>query len=452
MMGLPVGIDRLLRTVFRMAPWAQMKAEQPTSWWERLLPFKIQKRQPPAFSPLPEAPQPVAPAVATPEPAPAPADYTVDWRKYFNDVYQQLQRRPMPAPPELPMPIEPGETDWQRLLPLAIGLLFAPQHVREGMLQGMAQQYADQLEKQREYVRALAERAYKQAELQRQHQMLQEQQEAQAREDALKLAMSMATDEERRAMQAQMEALRNQRALEVARMQNDMQAVSRHMALANNPALPAEQRAAAYQNAAAILERYGYQLPALPTLPSVQERGQALRETIEPQKMQLEQQRFDFEKWRGQEQVRQGWKRIEQMQQNIAISAARLANSVSSQNWSQAQDTIRNLNAYNWQLQSEEESLTKQLNASTKDELGRPIPVYNIPLSRQGQLLAGATPTSPLEAQWQDLALRLAAVRRERQRAAQLLQNTVLPPTPAATPPATGKPVFKTRGGNTFTP
>lgn len=458
MMGFQMGIDRLLRSLFSVAPWAQMKAEPPTSWWEKLTPFKWQKRPQPQFSPLPA--QPVAatepaPAPVAPEPAavqPAQVDYSVDWRKYFNDVYSQLQRRPLPPPPELPMPAQPAETDWQKLLPLALGTMLAPSSVREGMLQALAQRYVSEQQAQQDYIRALAERAYRQAELERQHQMLQEQQDAQTRDEALKLAMSMATDEERRQLQSQLEALRNARALEVARMQNDMQAVSRHMAIVNNPNLPAEQRAAAYQNAAAILSQYGYELPPMPSVPSVAERQQVLREQIEPQRLQLERERFDLERWRSQEQVKQGWKRIEQAQQGIALSAQRLAQSLARQNWQQAQDAIKNLSIYQSQLAKEEDSITRQLNASTKDELGRPVPVHNIPLQRQQQLLAGAMPTSPLEAQWQDLALRLATVRRERQRAAQLLQNAVLPSAPAASPPATGKPAFKTRSGNVFTP
>lgn len=406
---------------------------------------------PPASPDLQMEPLSLRATMPVETPLPATPDYSVDWRKYFSDVYRELQRRPLPPPVELPMPAEPAEIDWRRLLPIAIGLMFAPQHVREGVVQGLTASYLDQLENQREYVRALMERAYRQAELNRQHAIQQEQLEAQAREDALKIAQAMATDEERRAIQAQLEALRNQRALEIARMQNDMQAVSRHMALANNPNLPAEQRAAAYQNAAAILSQYGYELPALPAMPSVSERAQSLRESVEPEKLRLEQKRFDLEKWRAQQQVRQGWKRIEQMQQNINISAQRLANSIRSENWKQAQDIIMNLSTYQKQLQSDEESLTKQLNASTKNEFDKPTPVYDIPLERQGQLLAGALPTSPLEAQWQDLALRLAAVRRERQRVAQLLQNAVLPPVSA--PPAPARtPVFKTRSGNTFTP
>lgn len=188
-------------------------------------------------------------------------------------------------------------------------------------------------------------------------------------------------------------------------------------------------------------------------MPSVAERQQVLRERIEPQRLQLERERFDLERWRSQEQVKQGWKRIEQAQQGIALSAQRLAQSLARQNWQQAQDAIKNLSIYQSQLAKEEDSITRQLNAHTKDELGRPVPVYNIPPQRQQQLLAGATPTSPLEAQWQDLKMRLAAVRRERQRAAQLLQNAVLPPSAQPNPsPKPATPVFKTRSGNIFTP
>ncbi len=373
-----------------------------------------------------------------------------DWQRYFNEIYSTLQRRQIPVP-QLPMPLEPTQTDWQRLLPVAIGLLFAPEHVRSGALLAAAQRFAGEQEALKQYQQALQERDFQQAELERQAALQQEQADAQARETALRVATGLATDEERRQLQQMLAALQAQSRLDIAKMNADMQAVSRHMAIANNPSLPAEQRAAAYQNAASILAQYGYELPTIPAAPSVPEQQQQLREQIEPQQLQLQREKFDFSKWRASQEVQQGWARINQMQQRLQIQAQSLTRAMQNQNWKQAQDALQNIRSYYGQLGKEENNLIKALNASTRDELGRPVPVYNIPLERQSQLLAGSPPASPLEAQWQDLALRLAAVRRERQRAAHIIQQVVMPA--AQTPPPTQtKPVFKTRSGNTFTP
>lgn len=456
MMGFQMGIDRLLRSLFSVAPWAQMKAEPPTSWWEKLMPFKWQKRPQPQFSPLPA--QPVAatePAPVAPEPAavqPAQVDYSVDWRKYFNDVYSQLQRRPLPPPPELPMPAQPAETDWQKLLPLALGMMLAPSSVRDGMLQALAQRYVSEQQAQQDYIRALAERAYRQAELERQHQILQEQQDAQTRDEALKLAMSMAADEERRALQAQLETLRNQRALEVARMQNDMQAVSRHMAIVNNPNLPAEQRAAAYQNAAAILAQYGYELPALPSMPSVAERQQVLREQIEPQRLQLAErkqqfreeswkQEFDLKRWQAQQQVQQKWQQLRNQERQVGISAGRLQLAIRNQNWKEARAAQGDVVKLYQQLDKQEQDLMRELNRS--GQFGNQFDV--IPTARMQQLLAGAPPQDAVEARFQDIGTRLMKVREMKGKLETMFTAPIPAPQPASRP--TPAPQLGTQGG-----
>lgn len=468
-MNIPAwwGFNRMLNVArARIAPWARAALLNERAWWARMFPW--QKRPEPQFSPLPPTPEPTqetppAPAPPLPTEQPLQQDYTVDWRKYFPDIYEQLRKREQPPVVELPMPQQPRETDWGKLASLLLGLMStSPEAVRAGVVKGVVSELLRQQQEREAYVRALAERAYRMAEAERQRQIAQEQADAQAREAALRMAQAMATDEERRALQAQLqaersalqaqlEALRNARQLEAAKINADMQAVSRHMAIANNPQLPKEQRAAAYQNAAAILSQYGYELPALPAAPSVAERAQQLREQIEPQKLELARQEFDLKKWAEQNRIRQGWERIRQMQQNISLAAARLAQSVQTQNQKMAQDSIKNLSVYHNQLAKEEDSLVQQLNAHTRDELGRPVPVFNIPLARQEQLRAGALPTTPIEAQWQDLTLRLQAVRRERERASQLLRNLILPPV-TPTPRANPQPTFRTRSGNTFTP
>jgi hypothetical protein len=183
------------------------------------------------------------------------------------------------------------------------------------------------------------------------------------------------------------------------------------MAIANNPNLPAEQRVAAYQNAAAILARYGYELPAIPAAPSVSERAQQLREQIEPAELELQKERFDFEKWKGQEQIKQGWARINDMRQRTSIAAAKLGQAAQTRDDKLRAQAFTQSRLLLGQLNKHERALMSALNARTKDEYGRSVPKYNIPLQRQQQLLSGAPPANPQEAQWQDLALRLGEVR-----------------------------------------
>jgi hypothetical protein len=334
-----------------------------------------------------------------------------DWRTYFNEYVRLLRRQPIPLP-QLQPPVAPTQTDWQRTLPALIGMLFAPGGFRQGFLQGLMARFQQEREAQRQYAEAMREFANQQAQLAFQQAQQEALADQQAQEQALKLSLSTLSDEQKRELQRQIEALRAQTRISVEQMQNDMQAVSRHMAIANNPSLPAEQRAAAYQNAAAILSRYGYELPALPAAPSVAERAQQLREQMEPAKLELQKERFDFEKWKGQEQIKQGWQRIQEMQKRTSIAVAKLGQAAQSRDDKLRAQSLAQSRMLLGQLNAHERALMSALNARTTDEYGRSVPKYNIPLQRQQQLLSGAPPANPQEAQWQDLALRLSETRR----------------------------------------
>jgi gas vesicle protein len=366
--------------------------------------------------------QPLAPPVAEPElpqlSLQAPPiqqqqqqEQLPDWRTYFNEYVRLLRRQPIPFP-QLQPPLAPTQTDWQRTLPALIGMLFAPGGFREGFLQGLMTRYQQEQEAQGQYDEAMRDFANQQAQLAYQQAQQEALADQQAQDQALKLALSTMSDEQKRELQRQIEVLRNATRLDIERMQNDMQAVSRHMAIANNPSLPAEQRAAAYQNAAAILSRYGYELPALPAAPSVSERAQQLREQVEPAKLELQKERFDFEKWRGQQQVQQGWQRIDEMRKRTGIAAAKLGQAAQSRDDKLRSQAFTQARLLLGQLDKHERALMSALNARTTDEYGRPIPKYNITLQRQQELLSGAPPTNAQEAQWQDLALRLGETRR----------------------------------------
>jgi hypothetical protein len=367
--------------------------------------------------------QPLAPPVVEPELPPlslqAPPiqqqeqqqQQEPDWRAYFNEYVKLLRRQPIPLPTFQP-PLAPSQTDWQRTLPALIGMLFAPGGFREGFMQGLMARFQQEQEAQRQYAEAMRDFANQQALMAFQQAQQQALAEQQAQEQALKLSLSTLSDEQKRDLQRQIEALRAQTRISVEQMQNDMQAVSRHMALANNPGLPAEQRVAAYQNAAAILSRYGYELPAIPVAPSVAERAQQLKEQIEPAELKLKQEKFDFEKWKGQQQVQQGWARINDMRQRTSIAAAKLGQAARDRDDKLRAQAFAQARLLLGQLNEHERSLMLALNASVVDEYGRRKPKYNIPLARQQQLLAGAPAANPLEAQWQDLALRLSETRR----------------------------------------
>jgi hypothetical protein len=334
-----------------------------------------------------------------------------DWRTYFNEYVKLLRRQPIPLP-QLQPPLAPTQTDWRRTLPALIGMLFAPGGFREGFLQGLTARFQQEQEAKSQYEEAMREFANQQALMAFQQAQQEALAEQQAQEQALKLALSTMSDEQKRELQRQIEALRNATRLDIERMQADMQAVSRHMAIANNPNLPAEQRAAAYQNAAAIMARYGYELPAIPAAPSVSERAQQLREQIEPAKLELQKERFDFEKWKGQQQVQQGWARINDMRRRTSIAAAKLGQAAQTRDDKLRAQAFTQSRLLLGQLNEHERALMSALNARTKDEYGRSVPKYNIPLARQQQLLAGAPPANATEAQWQDLALRLGEVRK----------------------------------------
>jgi hypothetical protein len=367
--------------------------------------------------------QPLAPPVAEPElpqlslqappaqPQQQQEQQEPDWRVYFNEYVRLLRRQPIPLP-QLQPPLAPSQTDWQRVLPSLIGMLFAPGGFREGFMQGLMSRFQQEQEAKSQYAEAMREFANQQAQMAFQQAQQEALADQQAQDQALKLALSTLSDEQKRELQRQIEVLRNATRLDIERMQNDMQAVSRHMAIANNPSLPAEQRAAAYQNAAAILSRYGYELPALPAAPSVAERAQQLREQMEPAKLKLQKERFDFEKWKGQEQIKQGWQRIDEMRRRTGIAAAKLGQAAQSRDDKLRAQAATQARMLLGQLNAHERALMSALNARTTDEYGRSVPKYNIPLARQQQLLAGAPPANPQEAQWQDLALRLGEVRR----------------------------------------
>jgi len=401
--------------------------------------------------------QPLAPPVAEPElpqlslqapPAQSQQqrgqEQLPDWRAYFNEYVRLLRRQPIPLP-QLQPPLAPPQTDWQRTLPALIGMLFAPGGFREGFMQGLMARFQQEQEAQRQYAEAMREFANQQAQLAYQQAQQQALAEQQAQDQALKLALSSMSDEQKRELQRQIEALRAQTRISVEQMQNDMQAVSRHMALANNPGLPAEQRAAAYQNAAAILSRYGYELPALPAAPSVAERAQQLREQIEPQKMSLEEKRFDLVRWRAQEEVKQGWERIAAQKAQVGVSLQRLGLAVQRGQREQVSQQLRALQNTHQALVREEQALMRQLNATTRDELGRPVPVYNIPLQRQRELLSGATPQNATEAQWQDIALRLGEVRQLKQQTLPVLLAATVPVAKPNTPKAGASAARDTR-------
>jgi len=380
--------------------------------------------------------QPLAPPVAEPElpqlSLEAPPiqqqeqQQEPDWRAYFNEYVRLLRRQPIPLP-RLQPPLAPSQTDWQRVLPSLIGMFFAPGGFREGFLQGLMARFQQEQEAQRQYAEAVREFANQQAQLAFQQAQQEALAEQRAQEQALRLALSSMSDEQKRELQRQIEALRAATRIDLERMQNDMQAVSRHMAIANNPNLPTEQRAAAYENAATILSRYGYDLPAIPVQPSVQERAQQLREQIEPQKMSLEEKRFDLARWRAQEQVKQGWERIATQKAQVGVSLQRLGLAVQRGQQQQVSQQLRALQNTHQALVREEQGLMRQLNATTRDELGRPVPVYNIPLQRQRELLSGATPRNATEAQWQDIALRLGEVRQLKQQTLPVLLAATVP-------------------------
>jgi len=341
-----------------------------------------------------------------------------DWRVYFNEYVRLLRRQPIPLP-QLQPPLAPSQTDWQRVLPSLIGMLFAPGGFRQGFMQGLMSRFQQEQEAQRQYAEAVREFANQQAQLAFQQAQQEALGEQRAQEQALRLALSTMSDEQKRELQRQIEALRAATKIDLERMQNDMQAVSRHMAIANNPNLPAEQRAAAYQNAAAILSQYGYELPAIPAAPSVREREQALAEQVKPAELKLKQekfdfekQKFDFEKWKSQETIKQGWARINEMRQRTSIAAAKLGQAAQSRDDKLRAQAFVQARLILGELNKQERALMSALNARTTDEYGRSAPKYNIPLARQHQLLAGAPATNPQEAQWQDMALRLGEVRR----------------------------------------
>jgi len=371
--------------------------------------------------------QPLAPPVAEPElpqlSLQAPPveqqeqqQQEPDWRVYFNEYVRLLRRQPIPLP-QLQPPLAPSQTDWQRTLPALIGMLFAPGGFRQGFMQGLMTRFQQEQEAQRQYAEAMREFANQQALMAFQQAQQGALADQQAQQQALRLALSTMSDEQKRELQRQIEALRAATRIDLERMHNDMQAVSRHMALANNPNLPAEQRAAAYQNAAAILSMYGYELPAIPVAPSVQERGQALAEQVKPAELKLKQfdfekEKFDFEKWKAQEQIKQGWARINEMRQRTSIAAAKLGQAAQSRDDKLRSQAFIQARLILGDLTKHERALMSALNARTTDEYGRSAPKYNIPLARQQQLLSGAPAANPLEAQWQDLALRLGEVRR----------------------------------------
>ena len=367
---------------------------------------------PPAIEPeLPQLSLQAPPIQSQPQLQQQQQEQEPDWRAYFNEYVRLLRRQPIPLPAFQP-PLAPTQTDWQRSLPALLGALFAPGGFRQGFLQGLMARFEQEQEAQRQYAESMREFANQQAQLVYQQAQQEALADQQAQEQALRLALSTMSDEQKRELQRQIEALRSATKLDIERMQSDMQAVSRHMALANNPSLPAQQRAAAYQNAAAILSRYGYELPALPAAPSVAERAQQLREQIEPAKLELQQQRFDFEKWKGQQQVRQGWERIKDMHRRTSITAAKLGQAVQARDDKLRGQAITQSRLLLEQLSKHERALMSALNARVEDEYGRSTVKYNIPLPRQQQLLAGAPPANAQEAQWQDLALRLAETRR----------------------------------------
>jgi hypothetical protein len=368
-----------------------------------------------------------------------------DWRAYFHEYVKLLRRQAIPLPSFQP-PLAPTQTDWQRTLPALIGMLFAPGGFRQGFLQGLTARFQQEQEAQARYAEAMRDFANQQAQLAFQQAQQEALGEQQAQEQALKLSLSTMSDEQKRELQRQIEALRNATRLDIERMQNDMQAVSRHMAIANNPNLPAQQRAGAYQNAAAILSRYGYDLPPVPVEPSVQERAQQLREQIEPQKMSLEEKRFDLARWRAQEHVKQGWERIATQKTQVGVSLQRLGLAVQRGQQQQVSQQLRALQNTHQALVREEQALMRQLNATSRDELGRPVPVYNIPLQRQRDLLSGATPQNATEAQWQDIALRLGEVRQLKQQTLPVLLAATVPGVKPNAPKA-GTPAAPDRRG-----
>jgi hypothetical protein len=320
------------------------------------------------------------------------------------------------------------------VLPSLLGALFAPGGFRQGFLQGLTARYQQEQDALARYAESMRELENQQALAAYQQAQQQALGEQQAQEQALRLALNTASDEEKRSLQRQIEALRAATRIDLERMQTDMQAVGRHMAIANNPNLPAQQRAAAYENAAAILSRYGYDLPPIPVQPSVQERAQQLREQIEPQKMSLEEKRFDLARWRAQEQVKQGWERIAAQKAQVGVSLQRLGLAVQRGQQQQVSQQLRALQNTHQALVEEEQALMRQLNATTRDELGRPVPVYNIPLQRQRELLSGDTPQNATEAQWQDIALRLGEVRQLKQQTLPVLLAATVPGAKPNTP------------------
>jgi len=394
--------------------------------------------------------EPLPPPVVEPELPPPPslqappmpehpaAPTQPDWRTYFNEYVRILRRQPIPLP-QLQPHRAPEQTDWRQTLPALIGMLFAPSGFREGFLRGLVTRFQQEQEAQARHAEAMRDFANQQAIAAFQHAQRQAQEEQQAQEQALKLALAQFSDEEKRQLQREIEALRIATRLDIERMQADMQAVSRHMALANNPSLPADQRAAAYQNAAAILSRYGYELPALPAKPSVPEQAQQLKEQIEPKRLELAEKRFDLDKWRAQEQVKQGWERIATQKAAVGVSLQRLGLALQRGQQQEVSRQLKALRETHAALSQEEQSLMKQLNAVTRDELGRPVPVYNIPLQRQRELLSGAPPQTPTEAQWQDIALRLGEVRALKQQTLPVLLAATVPGV-KTTAAAAGKP------------
>lgn len=422
--GIPTyGFNQLLGKAIRLArrvfknPYAQ-------AWqmWQ-------QQQQQPQVMPLSAAPQATQPQQPTVQRSTAqqpvaqlpeqPQPKT--WQEYVGDIYEWLKPRELPAVPELPMPMEPMTTDWRRLLPIALGLMFAPEAVRRGALAGAGQAFLQQEQAKHDYLQALAQRAYQQADLERQRQIAQLQADAQAREEAAKMAQ-----------QQRLAELQAQTQLDRTRLLADMQAVSRHMAIANNPMLPAEQRAAAYQNAAAILSQYGYELPVLPSTPSVAERKQTLAETIEPQKLdiqrqnvQLKREAFDWKKWKDQNQVAQGWKRLENQEKMLGIAAANMQLAMKRLDFNMLQQSQRNIMGAYVQLGLQERALESQLNAVNQN--GRSI--FEIAPDRAKQLLSGAKPQNATEARFQDLGWRLYRVRKMKAWAEKLmLGNLPLPP------------------------
>jgi len=174
----------------------------------------------------------------------------------------------------------------------------------------------------------------------------------------------------------------------------------------------------------------------LPAAPSVAERAQQLREQIEPQKMSLEEKRFDLARWRAQEEVKQGWERIAAQKAQVGVSLQRLGLAVQRGQQQQVSQQLRALQNTHQALVREEQALMRQLNATTRDELGRPVPVYNIPLERQRELLSGAKPQNATEAQWQDIALRLGEVRQLKQQTLPVLMAATVPVAKPNTPKA----------------